>query len=338
MTQAEGSGSESARPKRPGEAPPQIAAKATPGYYDVPMLKAPVWTWEVPTYFFFGGLSGGAFAVGRLAERFGGRSYRDVARLATIVSATAFVPCPPLLIADLGDPKRFIYMLRVFKPKSPMNLGSWILTGFSGALAIAVVREIALGRRAIHRGGTADVALAAVGDIAGIPLALGLMGYTGVLLSTTSTPIWARNNWLGPLFMASAFSAGASAVDLAVELKGGVFRHKASATLGRLETACHLAEAAALTGFLAASGEHAEPLRKGPYSELLYGGAVGLGLLAPTLLKHLPVTGKSGKRAASIMGPILGLAGGLALRLAITRAGIPSANNPQSARTASRRR
>ena len=29
-----------------------------PGYYGQPVVKPPVWTWEVPLYFFFGGLAG----------------------------------------------------------------------------------------------------------------------------------------------------------------------------------------------------------------------------------------------------------------------------------------
>ena len=42
-----------------------------------------------------------------------------------------------LLVADLGDPLRFHHMLRVFKPSSPMSLGTWCLTAYSLPLTAA---------------------------------------------------------------------------------------------------------------------------------------------------------------------------------------------------------
>src|SRR5437870_13794814 len=93
-----------------------------PSYYDIALLQAPVWKWEIASYFFFGGVSSGAYLISRLAERFGGGRYRDVARVGSYVALASFLPCPPLLIHDLGDPKRFHHMLRVWKPSSPMNL------------------------------------------------------------------------------------------------------------------------------------------------------------------------------------------------------------------------
>src|SRR4051812_32078264 len=84
-------------------------------YYDISLLQAPVWKWEIASYFFLGGMSSGAYLVSRLAERFGGGRYRDVARVGSYVALASFLPCPPLLIHDLGDPKRFHHMLRVWK-------------------------------------------------------------------------------------------------------------------------------------------------------------------------------------------------------------------------------
>ena len=31
---------------------------APSGYHDFPLLKKPVWTWEIPAYFFVGGVAG----------------------------------------------------------------------------------------------------------------------------------------------------------------------------------------------------------------------------------------------------------------------------------------
>ena len=88
------------------------------------MMKAPVWTWEVPLYFWFGGLAAGSSFVALACDLAGDRRS---ARWARLVALGAVVPCPPLLIADLGRPLRFLNMLRIFKPRSPMSMGAWCL-------------------------------------------------------------------------------------------------------------------------------------------------------------------------------------------------------------------
>ena len=106
-----------------GGRPPPTAARDS--YYGRPILKAPVWTWEIPAYFFFGGMAGAAapFALAQRAARRRRRS-RGARGCVALAGAAA---SPPLLIADLGRPERFLHMLRVFKPTSPMSVGSWIL-------------------------------------------------------------------------------------------------------------------------------------------------------------------------------------------------------------------
>ena len=74
-----------------------------------PMIKAPVWTWEVPLYFWFGGMASGSSFVALACDLAG--DHRSAAR-ARKVALGALVPCPPLLIADLGRPARFVNMLR----------------------------------------------------------------------------------------------------------------------------------------------------------------------------------------------------------------------------------
>src|SRR5881392_3757695 len=85
-------------------------------YYDVSFLKPPLWKWEIASYFFLGGVSAGSYILGRVAEQFGGRRYVPLTRWGTWLAAGTILPCAPLLIHDLGDPKRFHHMLRVWKP------------------------------------------------------------------------------------------------------------------------------------------------------------------------------------------------------------------------------
>jgi len=43
-----------------------------------------------------------------------------------------------LLISDLGRSKRFVAMLRIVKPSSPMSMGTWCLTAFGNVMGAAV--------------------------------------------------------------------------------------------------------------------------------------------------------------------------------------------------------
>lgn len=316
-----------------------------PGYYDISLLKPPVWTPEVAAYFFLGGLSAGAFIIARCAERCGSRDCGDITPHGTYISLATIIPCAPLLIKDLGDPKRFHHMLRVIKPTSPMNLGTWVVTAFNALVVAAAGRELLRSKwgdpppPGLAR--FLDWALTTSGDLFGVPVAILLAGYTGVLLSTTSTPVWCKNRWLGALFSASAIGAGASAIHMSTELKhlntpadktqqpGGT-----ADTIGKIESLSHFAEAAALVGYLAEAGELAKPLTQGKQKASFLLGAVGAGLVLPTILRHAPAPAKW-KRWLGIGASVLALAGGAALRWAFVEAGRESASDPDAARKSS---
>src|SRR6185312_11581423 len=88
-----------------------------PSYYDYPVLQRAVWHWAIIWYFFFGGLAAGCYVIASLAALFGSPKDRAVTRTGYYLSLLALLPCPPLLIIDLGKPERFLHMLRVFKIK-----------------------------------------------------------------------------------------------------------------------------------------------------------------------------------------------------------------------------
>src|SRR6266566_3732172 len=133
--EAETKGTVAAKGIRPGGAPFPVASPET-GYYGIPLLKKPAWTWEIPLYFFVGGAAGASAVVGAIASYTG--ADRKLVRDARWIAAAGAVISPALLISDLGRPSRFLNMLRVFKPQSPMSVGAWTLLGFSaGASATA---------------------------------------------------------------------------------------------------------------------------------------------------------------------------------------------------------
>ncbi len=106
-----------------GYTPDPEREQQEPTYYDYPVLKAPIWRWEIVWYFFLGGLAGGCYVIASIAALFGSQEDQAVARTGYYLSLLALLPCPPLLIKDLGRPERFLNMLRVFKVKSPMSMG-----------------------------------------------------------------------------------------------------------------------------------------------------------------------------------------------------------------------
>src|SRR3954468_11942683 len=186
----------SRKPSEPSQPRTQVRGRgaqesiAEPAYYNVSILKSPVWKWEIATYFFLGGVSAASYVLARLAERAGGERYRNVTRAGTYVACATLLPCAPLLIHDLGDRKRFHHMLRIFKPTSPMSLGTWIATGYGGVVTMSTIRERARDRRnlidRLRSKNLISEGMCAGHDLAGIPLALGVAGYTGVLLSCTA--------------------------------------------------------------------------------------------------------------------------------------------------------
>ncbi|HEV7766638.1 MAG TPA: NrfD/PsrC family molybdoenzyme membrane anchor subunit [Thermoanaerobaculia bacterium] len=165
-------------------------------YYNLPLLKPPVWTWEVPTYFFVGGAAGAA-AVLAVAAQFAGHD-EDLVRDARWIAATGAVLSAPLLIADLGRPERFLNMLRVFKPQSPMSVGVWTVATFGAASSVTAISR--------HSNLPAVVS-------AGTGLVMAT--YTGVLLGVTANPVWKHHvSFLPVHFGASALGSAVSLLEL----------------------------------------------------------------------------------------------------------------------------
>ena len=181
----------------------------------------PGWTWFILFYFFFAGLSGGSYVIASLLRLRGEPPDEPAARLGYYVSFAALIPCPVMLILDLGTPLRFWHMLwnttpgaagLNFKWWSPMSVGAWALLVF-GAFATAsfvdcLVRDGRLRWPWVARllGGGFGRLVTVVGTILGLFIA----GYTGVLLSVSNQPVWSDTWTLGGLFLASGLSGSAA--------------------------------------------------------------------------------------------------------------------------------
>ncbi len=308
-------------------------AEAEEGYYGVPLLKRPSWRWEIALYFFFEGISSGSFILSSLADMFGRERYRDLVQAGYYTSFLSLLPCPPLLIADLGRPERFHHMLRIFKPSSPMNLGAWALTAFSLPNSFLTVRQLTGDGPSKNESRLAPAPLAGA---MGLPFAITMASYPGVLLSTTSTPIWSKSRFLGALMACSSISTGAAAVSLALAISSETSSDPLE-TLEKIGQVSRLCEGAALAAYLVTTGDAARPLVKGKYSPQFWLGAVGAGLVLPTILEGKSSSKRKKSLASTILSSALTLAGGLALKWAVTYAGRESAEDIEATRTSFKR-
>jgi formate-dependent nitrite reductase membrane component NrfD len=292
-----------------------------------PFIKPPVWTWEVPLYFWVGGVASGSSFVGLACDAAGDHRSAAVVRK---VALAAVGPAPLLLIADLGRPERFLNMLRIFKPRSPMNLGAWCLMTFSTTLAGAVGADL-FARPRLARG------------LGGATAVLGgyLGSYTGVLLASTAVPVWARSrSYLGPIFIATATATGAAASRLALVACGLPEHHPTRSALRTLETAAILTELSLSSINERRLGPAATALRQGRPRTLFRVAktAVVLGLSTRLVGRRLAPQprGRGISPRVHDLASVLYLTGGLAFRFAWVQAGKASAAHDEGVATMGR--
>jgi Ni/Fe-hydrogenase subunit HybB-like protein len=172
------------------------------GYAAQTVTKVPAWHGLVACDLLFNNLTTGLFLTAALGELLAPEVFTPVARFAYPIALVLLVTDLVCLVLDLGDPLRFHHMLRVFKPSSPMSLGTWCLTIYSLPLTVAA----ALSLWPADGSSVEWARKAAV--ILGLLPALGSALYKGVLLSTNSQPGWRDARWLGSYLTNSAILLG----------------------------------------------------------------------------------------------------------------------------------
>lgn len=303
-------------------------------YYDVSPIKKAPWGWEIILYFFLGGIAGTSYLIATLADFLGGMQDTNLTRAGRYLSFVAITISPVLLILDLGRPERFHHMLRVIKLRSVMSLGTWgvtlfgICSGYTAAYQAAqdgVFNRLPLIKRSLM------VLPIKMVESIGSVLGLFVASYTGVLLSSTAVPLWARaKHILGPLFLTSGLSAALASLSLILSPN-----RSNQKTLEKLEDAEILALTTEL-GFMltlpSLLGPLGKPLVKGKLGLLFAIGTIGGGILLPLRArlswklkrKHMPRSTNSGIAFLTLLG-------GLILRATWVLAGRRSADDPHAA-------
>lgn len=284
-----------------------------PTYYDKPAIKPPVWIWSIPTYFYVGGLAGAAMVMGMAAQVFGGKKLRAFDERCRWVGAVGGGIGSALLIHDLGRKRRFLFMLRVFRPTSPMSVGSWVLAAATPLSAGSAMLTFSDGwlRRLGHAAGIGAGFL-------GLPLAT----YTGVLISNTAVPLWQQARRSLPVLFGASSVASVGALFELMNLNPRERRIMDQFTVvGRM---AELGAAALLEHEISGEDRVGKPLREGVPGTLWTAAKALAG--ASLVVSLLP-----GKwRARRLIAGALGTMGGICLRFAIFHAGRASAGDPRA--------
>jgi formate-dependent nitrite reductase membrane component NrfD len=270
---------------------------------------SPHWTWYILFYFLFAGLSGGSYVIATLFRLRGEPADEPAARLGYYASFVALLPCPVMLILDLGSPLRFWHMMwnntpgdagLNFKWWSPMSVGAWALLVFGAFATVSFVEALvrddrfrwSLARRAVR---LLDGAFGKVVVVVGAIFGLFIAGYTGVLLSVSNQPVWSDTWALGALFLASGLSGSAALLLFLLR-----YRREADASAGPLivsERLYAVLELALIVIFAIT---------------LIPAGTLDLAFAFPWLLLWL----------VALVGLVPGIAGLLTSRLAVTPEGV----------------
>ncbi|GAA3070604.1 polysulfide reductase [Streptosporangium carneum] len=301
-------------------------------YYGQPIIKSPVWHEpHMPVYLYLGGLSGTASTMAAAARIAGNDRLALTARVTAALGAAAGAG---FLVAELGRPERFLNMLRVFKPTSPMSMGSWLLAVHSGLTALAAAS--ALGPvlppspvTAVLRAPAVASVLPAAGDAAVMATVLTgplMSTYTAVLLADTAVPAWHEAHRELPFLFAGSALASAGAAGMLATPHAQAAPARAAAVLGAVvETVA----GAVMERRLGLVGEPYRQGKAGRRMRLARALTVGGGLLAVVAGRSRVLTGLSGAALT---------AGALCTRFGLLEAGRASAADPKYTVVPQRRR
>lgn len=284
-----------------------------PTYYDRPLLNEPVWEWVIPLYYYAGGVTGAGLALGAATQVLGPKNAARLIRRCHWMGSIGACASGALLVFDLGRPSRFLNMLRVFRPTSPMNMGAWILSGTAAASATAI---LLYGRR-----GELGIAGSVCSLGAGI-FGLGLATYTGVLVANTAVPLWQESRRMLPaLFGSSAMSSVGSLFEI---LDGTTEERRIAKTFGAIGQLAEVAVAVVMEQQASVVPRVGEPLKRG-LSGFMWKSAAALTITS-AVLGLFPQRSRGKRIAAGVLGTL----GSLMMRYAVAHAGVVSARDARA--------
>jgi formate-dependent nitrite reductase membrane component NrfD len=284
-----------------------MVPKATfASYYGRPVLNKPTWhARDIAGYLFLGGLAGASSVLAAGAQLTGRTTLSRGCKTGALVAISGSLYA---LVHDLGRPERFLNMLRVVKPTSPMSIGSWLLMAYGPMAGAAAVSELTgilprAGRAAAVAAGLVGPAVAA---------------YTAPLVANTAVPTWHEGHRELPFVFVGSAAAAAGGLGMLTASVAEAAPARRAAVLG---AACELAAAARMERGM---GLAAEPLHTGRAGRLM--SAAKVLTVAGAVLGG--VLGRR-SRVAAALGGAAALAGSACTRFGIFHAGVASAEDPK---------
>jgi formate-dependent nitrite reductase membrane component NrfD len=284
-------------------------------YYGRPVIKEPVWrSPDVPGYLFLGGLAGASSVLAAGAQLSG---YHELARVAKVGALGAISLSAVALVHDLGRPGRFANMLRVFKPSSPMSVGSWLLAGYGPVAGAAAVSELT---GILPKAGTAATLGAAL-------LGPAIATYTAALICDTAVPAWHAGYREMPYLFAGSAASAAGGLGLLATAPADAEPARHLAVLG---AAVELIAKRQLIRRLAASAEPGS-LARGlaePYEAGTTGTILRIAEFLTVSALAGAVLGRRSRAVSALAGASL-VAASAMTRFGIFEAGMASARDPK---------
>src|SRR5215208_5009944 len=284
--------------------PEADSRRSDKNYYGIPPIKHAHWTWQIPVYFWIGGIGAGVHLFSTIAQILGHKD-EALTRASRYTVLGTMILSPILLIWDLGRPERFYNMLRILKLRSPMSTQSWSVFAFGNLSGLIAARQAA--DDGLLGDGNPLVRLsklipARFLSLLAMPVGLNFGSNTGNLISATSVPLWARN-WLfmGPTFLASGLSTALSWLSLVLHL-GRWDEEKTLRALHRAEKTTVVLEAGLMAACRIRMSRWSKPLFSREVAPLFVGGTLLGGIRAPLAL----LFGRE-SRPKSILASVLAL-------------------------------
>ncbi|MGI5131420.1 NrfD/PsrC family molybdoenzyme membrane anchor subunit [Pseudonocardia sp. CA-107938] len=292
-----------AQPRRSGERAVVPDAEFT-SYYGRPVLNPPRWqARDIAGYLFLGGLAGASSVLGAGAQVTG---RPGLARSAKVTALGAIGLSAVALVHDLGRPERFLNMLRVVKPTSPMSMGSWLLSAYGPAAGVAAATAVTGRLPKVGAAATAGAAL----------LGPAVAAYTAALFADTAVPAWHDAHRELPYVFVGSAATAAGGFALVTAPSDEQAPARALAAIGVVT------ELGAFELMQRRMGLTAEPYRSGPGGRWIRASQVlAVGGAAGALLGR-------GRVASALSGAAL-VAASACTRWGIFHGGVESVRDPR---------
>ena len=253
--------------------------------------------WNIPLWFdiWLAGMAGGAYLVAFLADRYSGGAHKNLFRLAVYTGVPLAIIGVLLLVIDLGTPIWFWHLFTSFLPVAVMSMGTWILVAFLIVAFVMMIMWVIEGdatrSASAYSGNMSGIARRISGFLSWINVifAVLLISYPGVLLASTSQPIWSNTLLMPALFVASAAGTGVALLMLMALLMNAVNKSSSSMLNSTVKW------------LFGSTGWQISRETMGQLSKALLGMIIVEALVLVGYVIWLAVTGTSGVEALSLL-------------------------------------